>query len=75
MFPYINLLHDILKDRDPFPLIRMPLVRDPAVEADGFGSALQGGLRIHARRMLHGMDVRGATGSVERGWGVEPAHG
>ena len=26
MFPYINLLHDILKDRDPFPLIRMPLL-------------------------------------------------
>ena len=26
MFPYINLLHDILKDQDPFPLIRMPLV-------------------------------------------------
>ena len=24
MFPYINLLHDILKDRDPFPFIRMP---------------------------------------------------
>ena len=23
MFPYINLLHDILKDQDPFPLIRM----------------------------------------------------
>ncbi len=24
MFPYINRLHDILKDRDPFPFIRMP---------------------------------------------------
>ena len=24
MFPYINLLHDILKDQDPFPFIRMP---------------------------------------------------
>ena len=24
MFPYINLLHDILKDRDPFPFIHMP---------------------------------------------------
>ena len=27
MFPYINRLHDILKDQDPFPLIRMPLPR------------------------------------------------
>ncbi len=25
MFPYINRLHDILKDQDSFPLIRMPL--------------------------------------------------
>ena len=25
MFLYINLLHDILKDQNPFPLIRMPL--------------------------------------------------
>ena len=25
MFPYIKRLHDILKDQDPFPLIRMPL--------------------------------------------------
>ena len=25
MFPYINRLHDILKDQNPFPLIRMPL--------------------------------------------------
>ena len=25
IFPYINRLHDILKDQDPFPLIRMPL--------------------------------------------------
>ena len=25
MFPYINLLHEILKDQNPFPLIRMPL--------------------------------------------------
>ncbi len=24
MFPYINRLHGILKDRDPFPFIRMP---------------------------------------------------
>ena len=28
MFPYINRLHDILKDQDPFPLIRMPLPSD-----------------------------------------------
>ena len=25
MFPYINRLHDILKDQESFPLIRMPL--------------------------------------------------
>ena len=28
MFPYINRLHDILKDQNPFPLIRMPLPVD-----------------------------------------------
>ncbi len=38
MFPYINRLHNILKDQDPFPLIRMPLdgERGPS-GADGGG--------------------------------------
>ena len=35
MFPYINLLHDILKDQGPFPLIRMPLM----AHAVGLGEA------------------------------------
>ncbi len=38
MFQYINRLHDILKDQDPFPLIRMPL---SVHRAQGHG-ALQG---------------------------------
>ena len=36
MFPYINRLHDILKDQNPFPLIRMPLLPPPG-SMHGFG--------------------------------------
>ena len=63
MFPSINLLHDILKDRDPFPFIRMPSQPPGAKPPDSrgaFGSrqdqdpgACDRGVRRRLTRMAH----------------------
>ena len=69
--PYDPRFPIVCMDEQPYQLLSETRQSRPTAS----GRPLQGRLRIHARRMLHGMDVRGATGSVERGWGVEPAHG
>ena len=63
MFPYINRLHDILKDRDPFPFTRMPSQPPGAKPPDSrgaFGSrqdqdprACDRGVRRMLTRMAH----------------------
>ena len=46
MFPYINWLHDILKDQDSFPLIRMPLLRAQACASAAVA-------RVNGRSVIH----------------------
>ncbi len=63
MFPYINLLHDILTDQNPFPFIRMPSQPPGAKPPDSrgaFGSrqdqdprACDRGVRRMLTRMAH----------------------
>ena len=63
MFPYINRLHDILKDRDPFPFIRMPSQPPGAKPSDSRGAfgprqdqdprACDRGVRRMLTRMAH----------------------
>ena len=63
MFPYINRLHDILKDRDPFPFIRMPSQPPGAKPPDSRGAfgprqdqdprACDRGVRRMLTRMAH----------------------
>ncbi len=63
MFPYINRLHDILKDRDPFPFIRMPSQPPGARPPDSRGAfgprqdqdprACDRGVRRMLTRMAH----------------------
>ena len=63
MFPYINLLHDILKDWDPFPFIRMPWQPPEARPPDSRGAfgprqdqnprACDRGVRRMLTRMAH----------------------
>ena len=63
MFPYINLLHDILKDRNPFPFIRMPSQPPGAKPPDSRGAfgprqdqdsrACDRGVRRMLTRMAH----------------------